>query len=171
MRLCVFYDYVCSTLTSKQIQGGITFRQACEEFRVPREANRAYDIMDRPVKGQKVKDLKALTNGTSDVDAVVAQVSEQMSDQIKGLVSTMVKRQNTGTSDYSATGSKNGAIPSRLWTKSSSRNMYATMVMVRMVSMPLPIECRFWPLDARKIANGGCAEPDIWILVRRSICC
>jgi hypothetical protein len=49
--------------------------------------------------------------------------------------------------------------------------MYATMVIVRMVSIPLPIEFKFWPLAARKIANGGCEEPDIWILVRRSICC
>jgi hypothetical protein len=37
--------------------------------------------------------------------------------------------------------------------------------------MPLLIEFKFWSLAARKIANSGCEEPDIWILVRRSICC
>jgi hypothetical protein len=35
-----------------------------------------YGIMDRPVKGQKVKGFKALTNGPLEVDSVVAQVSE-----------------------------------------------------------------------------------------------
>ena len=35
------------------------------------------------------------------------------------------------------------------------------MVMVRMVSTPLPIKFKFWPLVARKIANGGCPESDI----------
>ena len=67
--------------------------------------------MDRPVKGQKVKGLKAWTNGTNEVDTVVAQVSEQMSEQIKGMVSIMIKRQNTGTSDPPASGKKGKPKP------------------------------------------------------------
>jgi hypothetical protein len=91
------WDYVCSTITSKQIKGGITFQEACDELRVRCEANRAHELMDRPVKGQKVKGLMSMADGSSDVDLVV----EGVTGKLKSLISTMSKRKNKDVSDSS----------------------------------------------------------------------
>ena len=50
--------------------------------------------------------------------------------------------------------SANGAIPSKLCTKSSSLKMYATTEIDFTLKMPFPIAVRICPLAARKIANG-----------------
>ncbi len=40
------WDTVCSTITPAQIQGNLTFRQACDELRFRCEATRANELMD-----------------------------------------------------------------------------------------------------------------------------
>ena len=97
------WEHVCSTITSLQIKGGITFRDACAELRVRCETTRANEIMDRPIKGKKVKGL--MTQPVPDVE----KVTEQFSEQIMGLISTMAKRQNaalTGSSPDDIKGNK-----------------------------------------------------------------
>ena len=83
------WDHVCSTITSKQIQGAITFRQACDELKFRCEATRAHELMDRPVKGKKVKGL--IANAKEDIDL------ESVTEQILGLISTAAKRRNAIT--------------------------------------------------------------------------
>lgn len=80
------WDHVCSTITSKQIQGNITFRQACDELKFRCEATRAQELMDRPVKGKRVQGLLANTKADGDLDLVA--------EQVLGLISTMAKRRN-----------------------------------------------------------------------------
>ena len=87
------WEHVCSTITSLQIKGGTTFREACAELRVRCESTRANEIMDRPVKGRKVKGL------ISQPEADVGKVAEQISEQVMSLISTMAKRQNANPGD------------------------------------------------------------------------
>ena len=62
------WDNVCSTITSSQIKGDITFRQACNELRFRCEAARAHELLDKPVKGKRVKVLEPkLRNKTNRV--------------------------------------------------------------------------------------------------------
>jgi hypothetical protein len=72
------WDNDCSTITSKQIQGTTTFRQACDELRFRCEAERANEMMDRPIKGKKVKGLltQAKASNQGEVTDLVGQVSE-----------------------------------------------------------------------------------------------
>jgi hypothetical protein len=63
------WEHVHSTITSAQIQGAITFTQACNELRVRCEDSRANDVMDRPVGNKRVK-------------AYVAQVKDDSSEQL-----------------------------------------------------------------------------------------
>jgi hypothetical protein len=92
------WDHVCSTITSKQIQGTTTFRQACDELRFRCEAQRANDMMDRPVKGKKIKGLISQATGDQEDETDLAA-------QIAGLISTMSKRRNA-TDDSSSPGEK-----------------------------------------------------------------
>ena len=93
------WDNVCSTITSKQIQGNITFRQACSELRFRCEAQRANEMMDRPIKGRKIKGL--ITTQTAGDKAEVTELA----GQIAGLISTMSQRKNA-TDDSSTQGGK-----------------------------------------------------------------
>jgi hypothetical protein len=87
------WETVSSTITSKQIQGTTTFLQACEELKIRCEAARANELMDRPVRGKKVKGL--LTKAKDELDTV----AEQMSEKIIGLISSMSKRQNANADE------------------------------------------------------------------------
>lgn len=81
------WDKVRSDITSAQIKGNITFKDACNELRGRCEADRAFDMMDRSTKGKRVKGLVSSVKASSeDVEAVSAPVS--------GLISTMSKRHN-----------------------------------------------------------------------------
>jgi hypothetical protein len=86
------WSNVTSHITSAQIKGTITYREACEELKVRCEVARVHDLMDHPVKGgKKVKGLGAqVKDGSSDLDAMSAELSEK----VLGMISTMVKRQN-----------------------------------------------------------------------------
>jgi hypothetical protein len=91
------WDHVCSTITSKQIQGNITFKQACDELKVRCEATRAHELMDRPIKGKRVKGL--LTNTTPEDNAIT---------EIKGLITSMSKRLNADGGVPEDTGGSKG---------------------------------------------------------------
>ena len=56
------WNVVSSYITSAQIKGQITFREACEELKVRCETARAHDMLDRPVKGKKVQNLLVKTD-------------------------------------------------------------------------------------------------------------
>jgi hypothetical protein len=58
------WDTVCSAITSSQIRGGITFREACNELRYRCEAARAHELMDKPVRGKKVRGLAGKVQAT-----------------------------------------------------------------------------------------------------------
>ncbi len=84
------WDVVCSAITSAQIKGEITFREACNELRFRCENTRVHEIMDKPIKGKKIRGLVAKPQDTDSPDLVTDKVSEQ----IYTLLSTMSKRHN-----------------------------------------------------------------------------
>ena len=78
---------VASSITSSQIKGDATFRQACDELRFRCEAERAYDIIDKELKSKrKVPVLGAKIEEELDEDAVESIT--------KALVSSVAKRLN-----------------------------------------------------------------------------
>jgi hypothetical protein len=85
------WDYVCSAITSAQIKGGYSFHDACEELKIRCEASRVNDILDKPVKGKRVKGL--VTKNTS-VDSV-DEVDSSLSAQVLSLISTYSKKHNS----------------------------------------------------------------------------
>jgi hypothetical protein len=91
------WDKVRSDITSAQIKGGITFKDACNELRGRCEADRAFDMMDKSAKGKRVKGLVANVKAPAELDNTSEGV-EDLSEQVLGLISTMSKRQNAGGS-------------------------------------------------------------------------
>jgi hypothetical protein len=81
------WDVVSSSITSAQIKGNITFRDACEELKVRCETKRVHDLLDRPIKGKKVQGLVSLPTVKDDGTSF----SEQT---IQALISTVSKRLN-----------------------------------------------------------------------------
>ena len=85
------WSVVSSSITSAQIKGDVTFREACSELKIRCETTRAHALMDRPVNGKKaIKGLVTQTEASSGIDDAAAQISEK----VFGLISTMAKRQN-----------------------------------------------------------------------------
>ena len=84
------WDYVCSAITSAQIKGGYTFREACNELKFRCEASRANDLMDKPVKGKRVKGLVSTTVDEGDT----ATSNAQLAASVAGLISSMSKKVN-----------------------------------------------------------------------------
>jgi hypothetical protein len=77
---------VTSSITSCQLRGEMTFRQACNELRFRCEAVRAYDIMDKDIKHKRrIPVMGAKIEETSEVDS---------DGTAKVLVSTVAKRLN-----------------------------------------------------------------------------
>ncbi len=74
------WDYVCSAITSAQIKGGYTFREACNELKFRCESARANDLMDKPIKGRKVKGL--LTKTKDDDNEVPLTDEKSMSKKL-----------------------------------------------------------------------------------------
>ncbi len=66
--------------------------------------------------------------------------------------------------------SANGAIPSKLWTSSSSLNMYATTAIVLTRKMPRPMDFRTCPFAVVKVAKGLLLGRDSWTLVSNPMC-
>jgi hypothetical protein len=89
------WDKVRSDITSAQIKGSITFKDACNELRGRCETDRAFDMMDRSAKGKRVKGLVSSVKAKADL-ATTSEDVEVVSEQISGLISTMSKRQNAG---------------------------------------------------------------------------
>jgi hypothetical protein len=84
------WDYVCSAITSAQIKGGYTFREACNELKFRCEASRANDLMDKPVKGKRVKGLVSTIPDEDDAETPSAQLIAT----VTGLISSMSKKVN-----------------------------------------------------------------------------
>jgi hypothetical protein len=82
------WEHVCSTITSKQIQGNITFRQACDELKVRCEASRVHELMDKPIKGKRVQGLACKT------EEVAQPAVESVTEKVLGFISSMSKRLN-----------------------------------------------------------------------------
>ena len=61
------WETVASAITSSQLRGEQTFRQACDELRFRCESDRAYSMMDRSVKTRRqVTTLGARTEVVSE---------------------------------------------------------------------------------------------------------
>jgi len=87
------WDVVCSAITSAQIKGEMTFRQACNELRFRCETTRVHEIMDKPVKGKKMRGLAAKAQSTDASEPEIDAVSEQLYT----LLSTISKRHNASS--------------------------------------------------------------------------
>jgi hypothetical protein len=92
------WDTVASAITSSQIKGDITFRQACDELRLRCEAAKAYQLIDKEVKGRrKVQGYQAIVVPDASEVAPVSAVSvpaPEFEAAVKSLISTMEKRIN-----------------------------------------------------------------------------
>jgi hypothetical protein len=91
------WKVVCLSITSAQIKGTITFRDACEELKVRCEADRIHDLLDRPVKGRKVQNLVSQTVEESVLG------KDPWEEKINAFISTVSKRLNLnpGVSEFS----------------------------------------------------------------------
>jgi hypothetical protein len=88
------WDTVASAITSSQIKGGITFRQACDELRLRCEA-KAYQIIDKEVKvkvKRKVQGYQAIV--VPDVSVAASVSAPDANDAVKALISSVEKRIN-----------------------------------------------------------------------------
>ncbi len=83
----VDWDVVSSSITSAQIKGTITFREACEELKVRCETKRVHDLLDRPIKGRKVQGLVSQT-AIQDDDTSVSEKT------LQAFISAVSKRLN-----------------------------------------------------------------------------
>jgi hypothetical protein len=72
-------------LTSRQINGDVTFMQACTELTVRCEAARAAEMMDRPTVQKAVKIGAAQVESSPD---------KTVEDQVLAYISSQMKRQN-----------------------------------------------------------------------------
>jgi hypothetical protein len=71
---------VASAITSSQLKGEITFRQACDELRFRCEADRAYSIIDKNVKSKRKvpamgAKIEAIETDSSEIETKTALVS------------------------------------------------------------------------------------------------
>ncbi len=96
------WDNVTSTITSRQIKGDITFRQACDELRLRCEAEVAYKLIDKEVKDKRkvhaypAKETPSREGG-----------EEKIEEAVTVLISSMSKRLNKdGASEPSKSGVK-----------------------------------------------------------------
>ena len=94
------WDHVHSYLTSCQIKGSVTFREACEELRVRCEATRANAVIDRPIHNKKVSTLVSQVQNSSP-DPLIA-------DQIYALISSAAMKHNTDNPGATPTKTKKG---------------------------------------------------------------
>jgi hypothetical protein len=92
------WDTVTSAITSSQIKGEVTFRQACDELRLRCEAAKAYQLIDKEVKGQrKVQGYQAIVVPDVSEAAAVSTAPVSAPDfesAVKSLISMVEKRLN-----------------------------------------------------------------------------
>jgi hypothetical protein len=96
------WSVVSSYITSAQIKGQMTFREACEELKVRCETTRAHDLLDRTIKGKKVQNLLAHTKDDE------SAVPENWTEKINTFISTVSKRLNLASDDTTKRGRKKG---------------------------------------------------------------
>jgi hypothetical protein len=104
------WSTVASAITSSQLKGEITFRQACDELRFRCEADRAYSIIDKNVKSKRrVSAMGAKVEGTeSDAD------ENQMA-----LISSNTKRLNKEDDDKKGSRKKHDCLARDCETKTA----------------------------------------------------
>jgi hypothetical protein len=85
---------VASTITSEQLKGKTTFRQACEELKVRCEADKAYSLIDKQIHNRKkVHGLKVkIEDGGAKEE--LTNNGGGLNDEVKALISSMSKRLN-----------------------------------------------------------------------------
>jgi hypothetical protein len=94
---------VHSALTSRQINGDITFMQACTELTVRCEANRAAEMMDRPIS------QKAVKIGAAQIESLSPKATDGVTeDQVFAYISTHMKSHNIRDSPKPKSGRKPG---------------------------------------------------------------
>ena len=94
------WETVASAITSSQLRGEQTFRQACDELRFRCEADRAYSMMDRSVKTRRqVPTLGARTEVVSEEKQEGVVESSSIESTINALISTAAKRLNKEETD------------------------------------------------------------------------
>jgi uncharacterized protein YgfB (UPF0149 family) len=87
---------VASAITSEQLKGTTTFKQACEELKIRCEATKAYELIDKQmITRRKVQGHKA----TVVIDDVSDNSNEGVAvdDEVKAFISSMSKRLNRGS--------------------------------------------------------------------------
>jgi hypothetical protein len=87
------WSTVASAITSEQLKGKTTFKQACEELKVRCEAQKAYSLMDKQViNRRKVQGHKAKV--VNDDAPVIMSEESGCDDEVKAFISSMSKRLN-----------------------------------------------------------------------------
>ncbi len=87
------WSTVASAITSEQLKGKTTFKQACKELKVRCEAQKAYSLMDKQViNRRKVQGHKAKVV-IDDAPDIMSEGSG-VDDEVKAFISSMSKRLN-----------------------------------------------------------------------------
>ena len=102
------WETVHSSIMSAQIQGKMTFVQACNELRVRCEATRANDVMDRPVGDRKVKAY---------VTQVKGETAESLTpEKVMAYISTMAMKHHHDADPEGIKTPKGGRKPKPLYS-------------------------------------------------------
>jgi hypothetical protein len=89
---------VASTITSEQLKGKTSFRQACEELKVRCEADKAYSMIDKQtINKKKVHGLKVKVAADEIPDELSSEIDDNQ--DVKALISSMSKRLNREDKD------------------------------------------------------------------------
>jgi hypothetical protein len=90
---------VYSQIQTDQVQGRITFEQACDDLRFRCESLRADDLLHTAVNATRVRGLLAVGDSTATTPAVVpSPTPTSLGDTTHALITTADKRQNRGAS-------------------------------------------------------------------------
>jgi hypothetical protein len=106
------WETVTSAITSSQLRGEATFRQACDELRFRCEADKAYELLDKQVAGKRrVQGL-----GAKVISDETPEILLPVEDEVKAFISSMSKRLNQ-TSDQTKLEDKKGGRTKKIYEK------------------------------------------------------
>jgi hypothetical protein len=83
------WETVTSAITSSQLRGDVTFRQACDELRFRCEADKAYELIDKQVVSKR-----KVHGYTAKVDPDTTSDVLPVDEEVKAFISSMTKRLN-----------------------------------------------------------------------------
>ena len=102
-----------SAITSSQLRGEITFRQACDEVRFRCEADKAYELLDKQVvTRRKVQGL-----GAKVISDETPETLSPTDDEVKAFISSMSKRLNRTPDQTSKLDDKKGGRTKKVYEK------------------------------------------------------